>query len=126
MGFMTGKNGILHGIQIVSIFLILVHFLIPKTENTTFSPIEITSNSNSEESPQKKCNKTSLEENNKTPIQCNNNYCSNSSLFFTTSFPSFGFEKFMDPEIRNGFFLYDDPPYSSFFNSIWIPPKIKM
>lgn len=121
---MTEKNGILHGIQIISIFLILLHFLIPKTESTVFSTIEITSNSNSEESPQKKCNKTFLEENNKTPIKCNTNYCSNSSLFFTASFHSFGFEKFMDPEVSSRYFLYDDPPYSSFFNSIWIPPKI--
>lgn len=124
MGFMVRKKGLSHYIKVFNICLILIHLLILKTENTSFSTAETKSQYSLKETSHKKCNKIFLEENNKTPIKCNSNYCSNFSLFFTVSFSSFGFEKFMDSEICKRFFLYDDPPYSSFFNSIWIPPKI--
>lgn len=124
MGFMVIKNGLTHYIQVFNICLMLIHLLILKTENSSFFTAEIKSQYSLKETSHKKCNKIFLEENNKTPIKCNSNYCSGFSLFFTASFHSFAFEKFMDQEISNRHFLYDDPPFSSFFNSIWIPPKI--
>ncbi|RXM39143.1 hypothetical protein BOQ62_13815 [Chryseobacterium sp. CH21] len=102
----------------------LIHLVILKTENSSLSSLNINQNYSQEETSHKECDKNSLEENNRTPIKCNSNYCSSFSLFFTASVHSFAFEKFMDQEISNRHFLYDDPPYSSFFNSIWIPPKI--
>lgn len=126
MVFMGERNGLWRYIQVFNVFLMLVHLVILKTENSQFSSIKIKQNYSQEETSHKKCNKIDLEENNRTPIKCNSNYCSGFSLFFTASFHSFAFEKFMDQEIHNRYFLYDDPPYSSFFNSIWIPPKIKM
>ncbi|AZA83689.1 hypothetical protein C1637_14395 [Chryseobacterium lactis] len=103
----------------------LFHIFIQKTDYSRFSVAVLTIFHDFQTDSKQKCNKIYLEENNKTPIKCNSNYCSNSSLFFTASFPSFGFDKFIGVEIFNRFFLYDDPPYSSYFNSIWIPPKIK-
>jgi len=126
MEFMGKRNGLWQYIQVFNICLMLVHLVILKTENSEFSSIKIKQNYSQEDASHKKCNKIDLEENNRTPIKCNSNYCSGFSLFFTTSFHSFAFEKFMDQEINNRYFLYDDPPYSSFFNSIWIPPKIKI
>ncbi|REC45405.1 hypothetical protein DRF67_15815 [Chryseobacterium pennipullorum] len=106
------------------LFLMLFHLSIYKADyNRLFTTISSAFHLFKTDS-EHECNKMSLQENNKTPIKCNSNYCSNSSPFFTVSFPSFGFEKFIGKEVSGRFFLYNDPPYSSFFNSIWIPPKI--
>jgi Na+/melibiose symporter-like transporter len=124
MGFMGKRNGLWQYLQVFTIFVIVLHLVILKTENTKLSSPETKHLYSQEKTSHKKCNKLDLADNNRTPIQCNSNYCSGFSLFFTASFHSFAFEKFMDQEISNRYFLYDDPPYSSFFNSIWIPPKI--
>lgn len=115
------QTDLLHYIKIAGLFLMLSLLFIHKADYSRFSTTVLNifqTNSN------QKCNKIYLEENNKTPIKCNSNYCSNFSLFFTASFPSFGFEKFIGKGVGDRFFLYDDPPYCLFFNSIWIPPKI--
>lgn len=124
MQFMGKRNGLWQYIQVFNICVILLHLIILKTENSRFSSINTKQHYSQEATSHKKCNKIYLEENNRTPIPCNSNYCSAFSLFFMASSHSFTFEKFMDQEINNRYFLYDDPPYSSFFNSIWIPPKI--
>ncbi|MBV8327260.1 hypothetical protein [Chryseobacterium sp.] len=120
--FMIKQLGLLYYIRLFIPLLVLGHLLVSKTHPIAFSVVQdYFIYENSSNNP---CHKICLDENNKTPIKCGNNYCSGSS-FFTTSFPLFGFEKFLTGETGNRFFLYDDPPYSSFFNSIWIPPKIK-
>ncbi len=124
MEFIEKRKGLWQYIQVFNIGVILLHLIILKTENSRFSSTGTKQNYSQEETSHKKCNKNFLEENNRTPIKCNSNYCSGFSLFFTASFHSFAFEKFMDQETSNRYFLYDDPPYSSFLNSIWIPPKI--
>ncbi len=111
-------------IRIAGLFLILSHLFILKTDDSKRFTIDLNIFQRFQEGSHQKCNRIYLEENNKTPIKCNSNYCSSFSLFFTVSFPSFGFEKFMGKKSGDRFFLYDDPPYCSFFNSIWIPPKI--
>ncbi|MDN3694325.1 hypothetical protein QWZ06_19580 [Chryseobacterium tructae] len=111
-------------IKIAGLFLVLFHLLIHKADYSSFSTTVLNTFHNFQTDSHQKCNKTYLEENNKVPLKCNSNYCSSFSSFFTASFPSFGFEKFMGKEVGDRFFLYDDAPYYSFFYSIWIPPKI--
>lgn len=104
----------------------LTYLLISKADYSNFSTTILNAYHSFKVDSHKECHKIYLEENNKTPIKCNNNYCYNFSSFFTASLPYFRFGKLIDQDIENRFFLYDDPPYSSFFNSIWIPPKIKI
>lgn len=115
---------LLNYIKVAGLFLILSHLFILKANDSNLSTIGLNIFQHFQTDSNQKCNRVYLEENNKTPIKCNSNYCSNFSLFFTVSFPPFGFEKFIGKESGDRFFLYDDPPYYSFFNSIWIPPKI--
>lgn len=115
---------LLHYIKIAGLFLILSHLFTLNTDYGKRFTIDLNVFQRFQADSNQKCNRIYLEENNKTPIKCNSNYCSNFSLFFTVSFSSFGFEKFIGKESGDQFFLYDDPPYYSFFNSIWIPPKI--
>lgn len=111
-------------IKIAGLFLILIHLFINKADYNKFSTAVSTTFHSFLTDSHQGCNKIYLEEKNKTPIKCNSNYCPNISLFFTASFTSFGFEKFIGKKLSDRFFPYDDAPYCSFFNSIWIPPKI--
>lgn len=120
---MVKRIGLLHHIRVLGIFLMLTHLFISNTNYTNFSKTVFNTYTQFKSDSHKECDKTSLRENNTTPIKCNGNYCSNFSSFFTASFSSFRFSRF-DLDLKDGFFLYNDPPYSSFFNSIWIPPKI--
>ena len=103
----------------------LIHLFIFKSDYNNFSAM-ILNTYHHIKADSHQCNKIYLQENNRTPMKCNNNYCYSSSSFFTASFPYFKFSKIADQDVENRFFLYDDPPYSSFFNSIWIPPKINI
>ncbi len=115
---------LLHYIKVGILFLMLFHVFIQKVNYSSFTTTILNTLHHFQTNPHHQCNKAYLEESNKTPIKCNSNYCSNLSLFFTTSFSSFEFEKFMGKETDTRFFLYDDPSYYSFFNSIWIPPEM--
>lgn len=115
---------VLHSIKIIGLFLMLFYLFSYKTDYSRFSTTVLNIFQSVQADSNLKCNKIYLKENNKTPIKCNSNYCSGFSLLFTASFPSFGFEKFLGKALGHRFVLYDDPPYCSFFNSIWIPPKI--
>lgn len=123
---MIKQIGLLYYIRIPGIFLMLAYLLISKADYSNFSTTILNTYHRFKTDSHKECHKTYLEENNKTPIKCNSNYCYNFSSFFTASFPCFRFGKLIDQDIENCFFLYDDLRYSSFFNSIWIPPKIKI
>ncbi|ASK29353.1 hypothetical protein CEY12_04235 [Chryseobacterium sp. T16E-39] len=123
---MVKQIGLLHHTKVLSVFLLLTHLFIFKADYTHFSKSLFNAYRSSSVDSHKECSKKYLEENNKTPIKCNNNYCNSFSSFFTASFSYFRLGKLMDRNIKDRFFLYDDPPYSSFFNSIWIPPKIKV
>ena len=115
---------LLNYIKIAGLFLVVFHLLIDKADYNRFSATVLDTFHSFQEDSHQGCTKIYLEESNKTPIKCNSNYCSNFSLSFIASFSSFGFEKFIGKELGCRFFLYDDAPYCSFFNSIWIPPKI--
>lgn len=118
------QTGLLHYIKILSVFLVLSHLFILKADYNRFSTAVLKTFHHFKIDSEQECNRMYLEHNTKSPMKCNSNYCNNFSSFFTTSFSSFTFNSLWGRDIRNRFFLYNDPAYSSFFNSIWIPPKI--
>ena len=120
---MVKEVGLVHYIRVFSIFLMLTHLFLSNANYSNFSTTLLNTFHHFEADSHKEGGKTHLKENNITPIKCSGNYCSNFSSFFTASFATFRFNR-IDQDLNNRFFLYDDPPYSSFFNSIWIPPKI--
>lgn len=122
---MVKQIGLLHYTRVLSLFLMLTHLFISTTSYNSFSTTLFSTYQHFNSNAHQECDQTSLKENNRTPIKCNGNYCSNFSSFFTASFTSFRFKGF-EESLESRFFLYNDPPYSSFFNSIWIPPKIKV
>lgn len=119
---MVKQIGLWHYIKVLSIFLMLTHLLIIQSGTNSFTA-PTTVFFHIKETSHKECDKVILKENNTTPVKCNGNYCSGFSSLFTAPFSSFTFGRF-EKDVKNRFFLYDDPSYSSFFNSIWIPPKI--
>lgn len=124
--FMMKEIGLWHYVRVFNIFLMLTHLFIFKTDYSHLSLKALNTYHRFKANSHKKCSKIYLQENNRTPIKCNNNYCYSFSSFFVASFSSFRCHKSIDQDLENRFFLYDDPPYSSFFNSIWIPPKISI